>query len=248
VPDGFSNIEFVRHFSVYRGGLLVNKQGVIYMKRFILAASLAAVSAVGVFAQAAVDDYKKGEFYVGYSNGQVDTGFDSGNTVGSFFRDRANFNGVNVSGVYNFNRYLGAKGDFSATFNKTQFNEPFLPAGTTTPSNVTFNTKNSLYNLVGGVQVKDNANSGVFKPFAHAMVGLAHVRTKVSDVTCTPSTPCPFVNQTFSDNGLSGVLGGGLDLRLNNRIQIRAIQLDYNPVRANGQTDNNLRIGAGIVF
>ena len=218
------------------------------MKKFILAASLAALSAVGALAQTAVDDYKKGEFYVGYSNGQVDTGLDSGNSVNSFFRDRANFNGVNVSGVYNFNRYVGAKGDFSATFNNTRFSEAIVIPGGTTTSTVSFNTKNSLYNLVGGVQVKDNANSGVFKPFAHAMVGLAHVRTKVTDATCSPATPCPVINESFSDNGLSGVFGGGLDLRLNNRIQIRAIQVDYNPVRANGQTDNNLRIGAGIVF
>ena len=141
------------------------------MKKFILAASLAAFSAIGAFAQAAVDDYKKGEFYVGYSNGQVDTGLDSGNSVNSFFRDRANFNGVNVSGVYNFNRYVGAKGDFSATFNNTRFSEAIVIPGGTTTSTVSFNTKNSLYNLVGGVQVKDNANSGVFKPFARGREG-----------------------------------------------------------------------------
>ena len=48
----------------------------------------------------------------------------------------------------------------------------------------------------------------------------------------------------------SGALqfGGGLDFRLSNHIQIRAIQIDYNPVHTNGTTDHNLRLGAGIVF
>lgn len=215
------------------------------MKRFILAAALAVVSSVTAFSQA-VSDYKKGEFFVGYSNGQVDTGLDSGSSVRDFFRDRANFNGINVSGVYNVNRYLGIKGDVSATYNSTRFSNSFTTGGTT--ATASFNTKNSLYNVVGGVQLKDNSKEGTFKPFAHAMVGLAHVRTKVSDVVCSPATPCPIISDSFSDNGLSGVFGGGLDFRLNNRIQIRAIQIDYNPIRANGETDNNIRIGAGIVF
>jgi hypothetical protein len=80
------------------------------------------------------------------------------------------------------------------------------------------------------------------------MVGLGHVRTKVSDVQCTPVTLCPIINESFSDNGLAGVIGGGLDIKVNNSIQIRAIQVDYNPIRIGGQTDHNIRLGAGIVF
>ena len=45
------------------------------MKKLFLAFSLALVSSLFVSAQTA-DDYKKGEVYVGYSNGQIDTGID----------------------------------------------------------------------------------------------------------------------------------------------------------------------------
>lgn len=217
------------------------------MKKFILAVSLAAVSAIGAFGQAG-SDYKKSEFFIGYSNGQVDTGLDSGSSVRDFFRDRANFNGVNVSGVYNVNRYLGVKGDFSATYNSTRFSNSFTDPVSGTTASASFDTKNSLYNLVGGVQIKDNAKEGTFKPFAHAMVGLGHARTKIRDVQCTNVSPCPIAADSFSDSGFSGVFGGGLDIRLNSRIQIRAIQVDYNPVRINGDLSNNLRLGAGIVF
>src|SRR5690348_15546642 len=144
-------------------------------KGIFTAISIAILSVVAASAQA-VDDYKKGEFYVGYSNGQVDTGLnsDSGSTVRDFFRDRASFNGVNASGVYNVSRYVGIKADVSGTFNTTRFADSFVDPGTGTTYNTSFKTTNSLYNVVGGVQLKDNSRSGTVKPFAHAMVGLGH--------------------------------------------------------------------------
>ncbi len=217
------------------------------MKKFILALSLTLSTSLFVSAQAtAVDDYKKGEVYVGYSNGQVDTGIDTGDSVADVFRERVSFNGVNVSGVYNLTRYFGIKGDVSATYNSTTFSDNFNGA------NVSVKSKNSLYNFLGGVQIKDNSNEGVFKPFGHVLVGAGHARAKVSDFTCSPAISCP-VNpiideDSFSETGFAGAIGGGLDFRINNRVQIRAIQIDYNPIRANGETQNNIRIGAGIVF
>jgi hypothetical protein len=218
-------------------------------KRLFATLSITVLSTVAALAQAqAVDDYKKGEFYIGYSNGQVDTGLDSGSSVGDFFRDRANFNGFNASGVYNVNRYFGIKGDVSGTYNTTRFSDTFVDPGTGLPVTASFKTTNSLYNVVGGVQVKDNSREGRIKPFAHAMMGLGHVRTKVSDLQCSVVLNCPVIEDSFSDNGVSGVFGGGLDFRLNKSIQIRAIQVDYNPIWIGSQVDHNVRIGAGIVF
>jgi len=220
------------------------------MKKFILALSLTLATSLFLSAQTtAVDDYKKGEVYVGYSNGQIDTGIDTGNSAVDFFQDRENFNGFNVSGVYNVSRYVGIKGDFSGTYNRKRFTgEVGSPGG---PSIVSVKNSNSLYNFLGGVQVKNNSNSGRFKPFAHALVGGAHARAKISDYTCSPTVTCPvpsFPDDTFSETGFAGAFGGGIDIRLNKKIQIRVIQLDYNPVRIDGSTQNNVRIGAGIVF
>jgi opacity protein-like surface antigen len=214
------------------------------MKKAFLGFFFAAVCAASLNAQtSAVSDYKKSEFYIGYSNGQIDSGIDSGNSVSSFFNDRESFNGFNGAGVYNFSRYIGLKGDISGTYKGQRFDET---TGTTT---VGFKADRSVYNFLGGVQLKDNSTESRFKPFAHAMIGAGHVRTKISDFTCTGTT-CPTVspNGSFSDTGLAGVLGGGLDFKVNKNIQIRAIQLDYNPMRIAGSTDHNVRIGAGIVF
>lgn len=216
-------------------------------KRFITTLSIAILTATIASAQTD-DDYKKGEFFIGYSNGQVDTGLDSGSSVGSFFRDRVSFHGFNASGVYNVTRYVGIKGDVSGTYNDTRFDETFVDPTTGTTYTAGFDTNNSLYNFVGGIQIKDNAKSGTVKPFAHAMVGLARSRTEIENLQCSPTALCPILGDSIGDSGLSGVIGGGLDFRLNNSIQIRAIQVDYNPIRGNGETSHNLRIGAGIVF
>lgn len=216
------------------------------MKNILIALGLVIISSVISFGQR-VSDYKKGEVFVGYSNGQIDTGVDSGSSINAFFRDRVNFNGVEASGVYNLSRYIGVKGDFSAHFNRQNFNQ--VVDGT----NVTVSNDNSLYNYLGGVQVKDNSQSGRWKPFAHALVGAATERTKFRNILCASpggSTTCPvgFANTTFSNTGFAGAFGGGLDIRINNTFQIRAIQIDYNPVRIGGFTNHNARFGAGIVF
>ena len=159
------------------------------MKKIFLAFCLTAISGLAAFAQS-TDEYKKGEFFVGYSNGQVDTGInrEDGNEFEEFFNERENFNGFNVSGVYNVSRYVGIKGDVSGTYNSKDFNIT-VPNGTTT-SNVSFNTRSSLYNFLGGVQVKDNATEGRFKPFAHALVGAGHGRVKIQDVVCPTGVDC----------------------------------------------------------
>lgn len=221
------------------------------LKKAIVGLTFSALMVTAAFSQAQpVDDYKKAEFFVGYSNGQVDTGVDSGDDVTDFFDDRLNFNGVNVSGVYNVNRYFGIKGDMSATFNGRRLSGTFTD-GAGNVFTASADTSNQLYNFVGGVQVKDNSKSGVFKPFAHAMVGVGHARNKVNDFTCTSTTgPCtpPVIDETFSSTGLAGVIGGGIDFRVSDKFQIRAIQVDYNPIRVYDATGHNLRIGAGIVF
>lgn len=215
------------------------------MKKYILAACLAAISSVSAFAQT-TDDYKKGEVYVGYSNNQVDSGSDSGDDIDSFFRDRESFHGFEAAGVYNVSRYFGVKADVSGTYKNQSISVPIATSPTT---NVTtnFDVKRSVYNFLGGVQVKDNSKEGRLKPFAHALVGAGHVRYKIDNVTCT-GTVCPTFGDSDSNTGLAAAFGGGLDIRATDKISIRAFQVDYNPIRIDGGTGHNFRFGAGIVF
>jgi hypothetical protein len=51
-----------------------------------------------------------------------------------------------------------------------------------------------------------------------------------------------------SETGFAGAFGGGVDFRINDRVDFRAIQFDYAPTRLGGETQHNFRIGVGVVF
>jgi hypothetical protein len=217
------------------------------MNKLFLALCLALITGTLAFAQS---DYKKGEFYVGYSNNQVDTGANSnsGNAVQNFFDDRLTFHGIEVSGVGNVSRYVGIKADFSAAFKKENFSTTFGTGAAT--NTVSGDVKNSLYNILGGVQFKDNASDAKVKPFAHILGGIGHARYKVDSVTCsnTAVTNCSSLVSSDSETGLAGAFGGGLDVKLSDRVDLRLIQVDYNPVRLDGNTNHNFRFGIGLNF
>ena len=218
------------------------------MKKLFLSGLMTLVCASFGLAQTTTSDYKKSEFFVGYSNGQVDTGIETeeGNPFEEFARERESFHGFNASGVFNVNRYLGIKGDVSGTYNNKEFNFT-VPTGPTTSSTVRFDTNNSLYNFLGGVQVKDNATEARFKPFGYALVGAGHGRTKVKNVTCPTGVDCSDI-ETSSETGLAGAFGGGIDIKINDRVDFRAIKVDYNPIKFDSGTQHNVRFGIGFVF
>jgi opacity protein-like surface antigen len=214
------------------------------MKKIILALCLSLISSVFAFAQT-TSDYKKSEFFVGYSNGQVDTGADTGNSARSFFDDRLSFHGFNASAAFNFSRYVGAVADVSGTYRKDEFNVP-VTTGTTT-NNFRFNANSSLYNVLGGVQVKDNASTARVKPFGYALVGAGFGKIRVSNVTCPTGVDCSDLT-TSSETGLAGAFGGGIDIKITDRVDFRAIKVDYNPIKFDDGTQHNVRIGIGVVF
>jgi len=203
------------------------------------------ILACASIAAAQSSDYKKFEFFGGYSHNRVDTGIgDDDPSLGDIINEREGFNGFDTSITGNFSRYFGVKVDVSGHYKTKTF-----PFGNLSTATVDVNSQ--LYNFLGGVQIKDNSSESTFKPFAHALVGAAHARNRVnfSNDVCiavVPS-PCP-TDFTETETGFAGAFGGGLDIRAGNRIDIRAIQFDYNPTRLFDSTQHNFRIGVGIVF
>lgn len=222
------------------------------MKKLLLSGLMTLVCAsFGLAQTTTTSDYKKSEFFVGYSNNQVDTGIDfddpDDNDVEEFFNERESFHGFNVSGTYNVSRYVGITGDVSGTYKNKDFRFD-IPTSPTTSSTVAFKTNNSVYNFLGGVQVKDNSSDARIKPFGYALVGAGHVRTKFRSVTCPTGADCTFLNDDISETGLAGAFGGGLDIKINNKVDFRAFKVDYNPIKLDGGTTHNVRIGVGLVF
>ena len=102
-----------------------------------------------------------------------------------------------------------------------------------------------------GVKETNRTNSFLFGPrfslrrnkrvtlFAHALFGASHVRSEATELGQA---------FTFSDTGFGTALGGGLDVRVNDKMAIRVVQVDYLRRRFFDQTQNEGRLVAGVVF
>jgi opacity protein-like surface antigen len=140
---------------------------------------------------------------------------------------------------------LGITGDFSAHYRK---NVEEFPGGT-----VSFRSRN--YNFLAGPQYKFH-NRHRATPFIHALAGVANNRFTIDAIPSGATTPIASDSLSLTDFALA--IGGGLDIRVSDRISIRAFQLDYNPVFVRSRTVDlgdidsrrldNLRFSIGIVF
>ena len=202
------------------------------------------ILACASIAAAQTNDYKKFEFFGGFSHNRIDTGIgDEDPSLSDVIDEREGFNGFNTSITGNVTRYVGVKFDFSGHFESRTI--PFGPVS----DGIDINSR--LYNFLGGVQIKDNSSEKTFKPFAHALFGAAHARNRVdvSNDVCIAIAPSPCPGDfTEKETGWAAAFGGGIDIRASDRVDIRVIQLDYNPTGLFDRTQHNFRIGVGIVF
>lgn len=198
------------------------------MRKLFMAALLIASAAPLAFAQTG-GDYNKVDVGVLYSHNRVDTGIDD--PTQNFLNEREGFHGVEAFVKGNVSRYVGLKGSYS--FHRKSFD---IRTGGTTPTS--FDVDADLHQFMGGVEFKDNAKETKVKPFAHVLAGVAHAR---ADIEGLPDAD-------DSDTGFAAAVGGGVDFRLSDRVDFRAVQFDYNPNRSNGETSHNFRIGIGFIF
>ena len=210
-------------------------------KLFFLPILILAFASVS-FAQSA--DYNKVEFYGGYSHARVDTGVDDedfDDEFGDFLRDRRGFNGFDTSITGNLTRYFGLKANLTGHYKSDSF----------TDAGFTINTRERMYNFLGGVQIKDNSKDTRVKPFGHVLAGGAH-----QSVRLTSPGFAEFVDA--KDTSFAMKIGGGIDVRVSPRVDVRLIEFDYNPIFSGdqtiegetfqGSTQHNFTIGVGIVI
>jgi opacity protein-like surface antigen len=203
------------------------------MRKAIFAAIIFAVVAPAAFAQ---EEYKRGTFGVQYNHNRVDTGgaFDpTGTSTG-----REGFNGVSLNAGYNFHKFAGAEFDFSHVRKDTTVGDPTL---------FTVDLRGRLTQFLGGVRVQDNRTETNVRPFARALIGVARASADVSNVNCV--NLCPQIAQSDdSETGFGAEIGGGLDVKLSDNVDVTAISIGWNPTRLESETQNNIKIGVGIRF
>jgi len=209
------------------------------MKKTFLTLILLASCASFAFAQD--DEISKGEFFAGYSINRVDLGKSGDPDIDNALNEGRNFQGFNASGVVNVSKYVGLKADVSGHYKNFTAT---IPGFTNQPK-----INASLYNILGGVQFKNNSKERRVKPFAHALFGVGVTKARLNDAFCREAsgTNCP---SEFSESqtAFSMAFGGGLDVRASRRVSFRVFQVDYNPIRKDGATTNNVRFSFGIVF
>jgi hypothetical protein len=218
-----------------------------------------------IFAPAAIaqsDEYKRWEFFGGYSALRFDNlGDDTDNPVlNDILGEKNTLRGFTLAATGNFHKYFGAKFDYSLHLREDNFSRP---AGSGT-------IDTTVQNFLGGIQIKNNSVDGpTLKPFGHALFGVA---TQKIDVD-SPQLPAVFGISDFSVNETSFAMafGGGIDIRVNDRFDIRAFQVDWNiinrgdqqtgivlvptpfqtvgsPFFIPGTRQDNLRLSIGVVF
>ena len=229
------------------------------MKQLATLATLILIFATTALAQ---DDYKKYEFFGGYSALHLDNlaGDTSNAAINDVLGDKQTLRGFNLAAGINFHKYIGAKFDYSLHLREDEFTRP---AGSGT-------IDTTLQNFLGGIQIKNNSEDGpTLKPFGHALFGVAVQKVDVD----SPQLPAVFGISDFHTNETSFAMafGGGLDIKLNKRFDLRIVQIDWNiinrgdqqtgivlvptpnqtvgsPFVIRGTRQDNLRLGIGIVI
>jgi opacity protein-like surface antigen len=176
-----------------------------------------------------------------------------GHDLQGIFCLRRGFKGFNGSATYNFKKYVGVQGDITWLEKNDITVDDF---GEHVDTN---RFKDHTFEVMGGVQIKNNDTAKRFKPFFHVLAGFARQTSR--DVQTSTG---PF-NFTLNDSVTSFAMkiGGGADLRLGKRIDLRLIEINYNPIFAGGRhvpgnadfdltlagkRADNLTIGVGIVI
>ena len=208
------------------------------MRKLLLLFAILLVCAPAGFAQT---DYSNWEFFIGYAHERANNGADrldvrgrAVNTNGStqrvdFISERIPYNGVSTELVANVTPHVGLVTNFAATFANTDFVDALTGRS--------FHARVSRYTLLFGPRYNWR-NSSPFIPYAHALFGVARYQAKFrnNDFTC-PDT---------SDTAFAMALGGGLDIRAGNHVDIRAAQVDYLPVFFSHKREDGLRFTAGV--
>jgi len=164
-----------------------------------------------------------GNVFVGYSYLNAD--LTSGN--------RTSLNGWNGSVEAKVLPFIGLVGDFSGHYGSPGVLSSgicppgLLPQGCASAVSVSTRQHNFLFGPRLSVTV------GKFRPFAHALIGGAHISESASGLSASSTS--------FAD-----ALGGGLDYHLIPLLSWR-IQADALQTRFFSRTQNNVRISTGIV-
>ena len=190
------------------------------MKKLVLIA----VFLLGFSVIVMAEDTPKVEVFGGFSFVKVDSATALKGTA--FNWKDLNLKGFDASIAVNANKWGGVVADFGANYG----------VALASPSNPIAGWMDyGVQHFVVGP--KFTLYRGKASPFVHLLFGYARVKGMASGVTST-------------QRDFAMAMGGGLDINLNSKIAIRAVQLDSLMVRSpfRGNFSGNLRLSTGVVL
>ena len=158
-------------------------------------------------------------FVIGTSTVAAQDDINTGEAFIGFMHKRSDGDGFNgINGSATYNFHKYVGAKFDVSWSKG-------------PDSILFGRPTDT-TYMGGVQFKDNSKEGsTVKPFAHVLLG--GNRQSIS---------------SFSETGFTMAVGGGIDVKVSDRMSIRLIQADYQPVWVDGSSTNQTRFSFGVVF
>jgi opacity protein-like surface antigen len=187
------------------------------------------------------DEHPRVEVFAGFS--VLGTNYKAepslpGEPVLTAFEAKQTLKGFNGAVTGYLSKNFGLTADFSAHFGTDKLADPL---------GGDIRTDTSVYNILGGPQYKFRNKSRV-TPFVRGLAGVAITRAKIT-------VPSLNASDTANSTDFALALGGGLDVRVNKRFDVRLFQVDYNPIFLKDGNDtgfnrraDNVRFSFGIVF
>jgi hypothetical protein len=193
---------------------------------------------------AGAQDFPRTEFHTLYLDAQVDGGLTRQDpSLEGRFKSRRQHRGFQVAHVTNFSRISGLKLEVSWV----------RDAHTVGTSSGEFAYRQSPLWMMAGTQIKRNRSTFPLQPYLHVMGGAvrygmhtdAEERVACAQALGVPSCPARFTDRRWTR---AQVYGGGIDIRVSEKLDLRLVQVEYVPLVRFGKTLHSMRFGAGFSF
>ena len=212
------------------------------MKKLLL------VAFVLLFGSAAfAQDSPKVEVAVDYSF--VHANPQNNNLIGTF-----NLNGGGGSVAYYFSKYIGILGEFQGygSYTHTITIPATNPNCNNEESNCVVTAQGNLFTYNVGPIFKVRLHH--FEPFAEALFGGAHSNFYGNLFKDCGPAGCVVASKSPSNNAFDFIIGGGIDIPVNEHFAIRPVEFDYmltrfgNAFTGGNNNQSNFRYQAGVVI
>lgn len=155
-----------------------------------------------------------------------------------------NLNGGGAALVYNPTSWLGLKAEFMGYSFGSSWSRKLQELG------YVGSAAGEMFTYQFGPQIKKH--SGRWQPYAATLYGLAHSAGYGAVLRAKGNGTYVLTSGGGNNTAFAMELGGGLDIRLSDLVQLRAVQLDYEMTRFGyknfSANQNNFKYFAGLNF